>query len=530
MEGGALAASDFAAEERDATTAAALEEKSKLQRHFGRFDMLFFLICTLVGLDTIGAVANYGAQAFTWLAFLGLFFFLPYAFLTAELGAAFHEEGGAYMWTRLAFGRFVGAINSVIYWIANPIWLGGTLTITAVTVFSDFFTPLNGVWKYGFALIFIWFAVWAAILSFGIGKWIPTIGAWGRVIVLSFFTLSVIIFAIKHGVHGFGAGDFKPSWTIFIAATPLLFFNYVGFELPNAAGDEMKNPQRDVPFTVLRSAGAAFLLYGAPILAILLVLPTSQITSLGGFIDAMKTVFTVYGGSIHTASDGSVTVTLTGAGKVLGDIAALFFIWALASSGTTWIMGADRSQAVACYDGAGPRVLGRFSRRFGTPVQVNVLSGLLSTLVMVLAFNLTSGNSAKYFSAVLALAISTTTISYIAIFPALIKLRRSHPDVHRPYRVPFGEAGAWICSILTTAWAVFATVALLWPGVLTAHPDDSLPAGFAGQRMQYEVSQIIPLLVLLGIGVLFYILGAPTRRELVTDPELLGDSVAAATT
>ena len=25
---------------------------------------------------------------------------------------------------------------------------------------------------------FIWFAVWAAILSFSIGKWIPTIGAW----------------------------------------------------------------------------------------------------------------------------------------------------------------------------------------------------------------------------------------------------------------------------------------------------------------------------------------------------------------
>ena len=57
---------------------------------------------------------------------------------------------------------------------------------------------------------------------------------------------------------------------------PLLFFNFVGFELPNAAGDEMKNPQRDVPFTVLPSAVVAVALYGVPILAILMVLPPTR--------------------------------------------------------------------------------------------------------------------------------------------------------------------------------------------------------------------------------------------------------------
>src|SRR5690349_21899255 len=66
------------------TTAAALEEKAKLRKHFGRFDMFFFLICTLVGLDTLGAVSSNGAQAFTWLAVLGLFFFIPYALRSEE--------------------------------------------------------------------------------------------------------------------------------------------------------------------------------------------------------------------------------------------------------------------------------------------------------------------------------------------------------------------------------------------------------------------------------------------------------------
>ena len=165
-----------------------------------------------------------------------------------------------------------------------------------------------------FALLFIWIAVWAAILSLDKGKWLPTLGAFIRIVLLTVFVGTVIVYAIEHGVHGFGIGSFKPTYAVFIAAVPVLFFNYVGFELPSTAGEELKDPQRDVPFTVFRAGITTVLLYGAPVLAILLVLPTSQVTNLGGFIDAMKTVFTVYGG--HVAANGSAT--LTGFGKVLG--------------------------------------------------------------------------------------------------------------------------------------------------------------------------------------------------------------------
>jgi len=495
----------------DVVTEATAEESAKLRRHFGRFDVLFFLICTLVGLDTIGSVASHGAQGFTWLIFLGLLFFAPYALLTSELGSAFPAEGGPYVWTRMAFGRFVAAVNSVIYWAANPIWLGGTLTITAITVFGEFFTPLHGIAKWLFALVFIWIAVSSAILSLDKGKWLPTIGAFVRIVLLSVFVLTVIVYAFDHGVHGFGVGDFSPTYSVFIAAVPVLFFNYVGFELPSAAGEELKNPQRDVPFTVARSGIIAVLLYGGPVLAILLVLPTSQVTNLSGFIDAIKTVFTVYGG--HVAHDG--TATLTGTGKVLGDVAAIGFILALLTSGITWIMGSDRAQAVACYDGAGPRRLGVISNRFGTPVAMNITSGILSTAVMILAFSLTSGNGAKYFTAVLGLAISTTTISYLMIFPALAKLRYSHPDVHRPYRVPGPRWVSVAVSGLCFVWALLATVSLLWPGFGTSDPASALPNGFAGQRLQYELSQFIPLVVLVAVGLLFYSLGGRTRQHMV---------------
>ena len=334
------------------TTAAAVAEKAKLVKHFSRFDIMFFLICTLVGVDTIGAVAP-TARGFFWLMALGLLFFFPYALLTAELGSAFTEEGGCYIWTKMAFGRFVACVNSVLYWLSNPVWVGGLLAIEAFQATNDFFFHMSSgsFWQYAFSILFIWFGIWAAILSFGIGKWIPTLGAFARIFLFAFFTITAILYGIKHGLHAPSFSNYKPTYAGFILLVPVLFFNYVGFELPNAAGDEMKDPQKDVPITVLRSMIASILLYGIPILAIILIVPAQQLSGVSGLSDALKIVFTVYGGSVHTAADGTVTATLTGFGKVMGDFAAACFILALLSSGTTWIMGSDRSQAVAGYDG-----------------------------------------------------------------------------------------------------------------------------------------------------------------------------------
>ncbi len=503
------------------TTASAVQEKRKLRRHFRRFDIFFYLICTVVTLDTVGAIASNGAQGFTWLVFLGVFFLLPYALSIAELGSAFPQEGGPYVWTRLAFGRPLAAVNSVIYWISNPIWVGGSLTIVSFAAIEEFFGTVSGPWKYVYAVAFIWFTIGAAIVSLQYGKWVPTAGGWARGVLVTFFAATVIAYAAKHGVHGFGAHAFSPSYALFIAVVPVLIFNYAGMEVPSAAGEEMTNPQRDVPFSVLWSGGATMLSYGIPILLILIVLPASQVSGLTGFLDAIKAVFTIYGG--HVAANG--TATLTGAGLILGRAVAVVFIFALASAGTTWIMGADRAEAIASVDGGGPRILGRFSARFGTPAGMNVCSGVVATILMIAAFQITGANSSRYFEAVLGLTISTTTISYLFIFPALIKLRYSRPDVKRPYRVPGGMAGAWICTVFPTLWALVATVFLLWPGLgvnwfgAGGNPNSSLAAlSFSNQRLQYELTQFVPLAIIVLLGVIFYVLGGRARQQEVEEP------------
>jgi amino acid transporter len=118
----------------------------------------------------------------------------------------------------------------------------------------------------------------------------------------------------------------------------------------------------------------------------------------------------------------------------------------------------------------------------------------------------------------------------VLIFPAVIKLRYSHPDVPRPYRIPGGKVGLWTAGILTTAWAAFTTIAIIYPGIGTAHPDDSLPSGFEHQRLQYTLSQLIPLVVMVLIGLLFYALGAPTRRQAAAAGEAPSDGTTSAGT
>ncbi|MFF7759192.1 APC family permease [Streptomyces griseorubiginosus] len=489
--------------------AAAQSERQKLRKHFGRFDILFFLLCTIVGVDTIGTVASKGAEAFTWLIVLALVFFVPSALLTAELGAAFPDEGGPYIWTSRAFGRLAGAVNNFLYWITNPVWLGGTLSVSAVTAYTTFFNDgkdLSTPAFYVFTLVFVWVGVLAAILSFDVGKWIPTVGAWSRFLLLGLFTVTVVVYGVQHGLHGFGLGDFSPTYAGFVGLVPVLMFNFVGFELPSTAGDEMTDAQKDVPYAVFRSAALSVLLYALPILGILLVLPVKAISGLGGFIDAIRQVFTVYGG--HVAGDG--TASLSGAGSVLGDLAAVLFILTVLSSGVTWVMGSDRALAVSGYDGAAPRFLGVISSRFGTPVRVNVLSGLVSTAVLVLAHELTNGSAAKLFGAVLGLAVSTTLVSYLGIFPALAVLRRRAPGVPRPYRAP----APLLISIVLTVLVVFATVQLVAPGA-GEHWFGSAyaPSGWShAERGKYLLTELVPLVGFMLLGVLFWALGRPTRR------------------
>jgi amino acid transporter len=490
------------------TTALALQEKAKLVKSLRRFDMVFFTICAFVGLDTLGTVAKNGPQGFLWLVVLAFVFVAPYMLMMAEVGSTFTAEGGPYEWVKLAFGRFQGGITAILYWVTNPLWVGGSLAFIAHNSWSANVFKIGNAsaGDYVFKLVFIWISIGVAIVSLRYGKWIPNFGALLRGVVLGFFSITVIAYGIKHGFAGFQWGQISPTRAVFFGLVPVLLFNYVGFELQNGAAEEMEDPQRDVPLAVLRSGIAGVLMYVVPILSILLVLPASKVTGIGGFIDAVTLTFHgVYGGAAH----------------VLLIVMTLCFVAALVTSGAVWMIGSDRIQAVAAYDGAFFPFFGIFNRRFGTPVRVNVLSGIASSAFCIAAiYMLKNQSTASAFTVVLDIAISTTLISYIWIFPAVLKLRYSHPQIRRPYIHPWGMPGLWVSTLLTTLWIALGSWVAIFPDTLERL--FGVGYGFKGTwgvgQGEFEALTLGTLGVILVFGVLGYVLGAGVRRQEVTVP------------
>ena len=487
------------------TTAMAVEEKHKLQKSLRRFDMLFFTVCALIGLDTLGQVSGFGAQTFTWLIVLAVLFVLPYALLMAELGSAFTQEGGPYEWMKLAFGRFWAGIGAVLYWVTNPLWVGGSLAFISTAAWSDNISRIGTgtIGDYTFKVVFIWVSITVAIVSLRRGKWIPNVGAIVRVGVLAFFSLTVLIYGIEHGVHGYSLHQFGPSTAVFLGLVPLLLFNYVGFELQNGAAEEMDDPQRDVPISVLISGITGVLMYVVPILCILLVLPAKAVTGIGGFIDAVTLTFHgVYGGAAH-----AMLIVMT-----------LCFVGALVTSGAVWMMGSDRIQAVASYDGSFIPFFGVFNRKLGTPVRVNVLSGIAASVFCIAGiYLLRNASTANAFTVVLDIAISTTLISYLWIFPAALKLRYTHPNVPRPYRHPWGMPGIWISTVLVTGWILLGSWVAVFPDTLERlfGVGYTFKDSWGVSQAKFEVLTLGTLVVIVVVGLIGYGVGGSVRRNIV---------------
>lgn len=279
------------------------------------------------------------------------------------------------------------------------------------------------------------------------------------------------------------------------AILPVIIFQYVGFELQNGAGEEMHDPQRDVPRSIIRAgavAGAAYVLF---VVIILLAVPPAKLSNVAGFLAAFQAVTGVLPGPVAVG---------------LGYLIALAFVITLASSGGTWIIGADRTYAISALDRTAPVLLGRFSGRYGTPIAVNTMSGIVATIAMVAAVVISEffsgGGIGTLFSLVLGFTISTTTLSYLFIFPAFIILRYKYPDVRRPYKVPGGMLGAWIVTLLPLAYAVIASWFIVFP-------TDSAVKNVGVTRVTYELSQLIPLGIIVLLTIVFYVWGQSEKRN-----------------
>jgi amino acid transporter len=491
----------------DITQAAAgtlvAQEKSKLRKVLRRTDLVLFTACAIVGLDSVAFAAEAGAQAITWLLISFVIFLIPYGMLVAELGSAFPVEGGPYEWVKMSFGRLAGSVTAVLYWLSNPIWVGGTLAATTIATLNTFVLgkPLGTTGEIVVGLAFTWLTVGTAIVAFRYGKWAPNLGTIIKIVVVAVFTILFVVFLVHHGrpAGSSTAADLRPSLNGFLTVIGVLVFLWVGFELASGASEEMHDPQRDVPRMIVGSGAIGAALYGLAIAGIVLVISKANLSSVGGFADAYKAVAT----DLHSHA---LDVTF-----------GVLIILTLLGSGSVWLEGADRTQAIAALDGAAPSWMGRFAS-FGTPLTVNIMSGIIGSAFVFFVFLITNGSLAKFFTVMIALVISTTSVSYVLVFPALIALRRKYPGVPRPYRVPGGAAGAWIAVGITELFVLVTAITLLWPGAINSWFGEpySIESSYGVSRVFFESATLGAFGAMLALGVVFWAVGSLGRRRGLT--------------
>ena len=114
---------------------------------------------------------------------------------------------------RNAFGRPVAAIASLLTWVTQPVWVGGSMAFMASETWNTYVTPFEpgSLRDYAFKLVFIWLTVLAAIVSLRHGKWIPNVGAILKIAFLVIFLVTTAIYAARNGMAGLSVSDFSPT-------------------------------------------------------------------------------------------------------------------------------------------------------------------------------------------------------------------------------------------------------------------------------------------------------------------------------
>ena len=483
-----------------ASTELAAEQESRLIKTLRRGDIVLFIVAAVISVDTIGLMASGGPEGLLWAVFLAGAFLVPSAMIFAETGGAFTQEGGPYQWVKYAFGRSWAAIAVVLYWITNPIWLGGSLVFIASEVWNEFVFGIEpaSAGDYIFKLIFIWAAITLAIVSLQRGKIVISAGAIAKLLVLISLVATAIIYGFTEGFEPISLSSLTPTAGGFLAIVPIALFAYLGFEAPNSAAGEMHNPQKDVPAAIRRGSIITMLAYVLPVLAILWATPADEVAD-AGVMAALERAYSVYG-----PAAGFLTV-----------LTALLFVFALLTQGSAWMMATDRMQAMAAADGAFfGGFFGEFHERLGTPVRMNLLSGVVSTMFAIAALTLVEGTAASVFVVVLTVAISTLLISYLLIVPAVMKLRRDFPDVHRPYRVPGGATGFYVLAGVVLGFIVLGSWVAVFPGTIESlfGLEYSFEDVWGVSQMNFEAFTVGTLILVILLAVVGYWRGRGVRE------------------
>ncbi len=410
----------------------------------GRRDIVLFTVSAILLLDTLAAGATIGPAAVFWWLFLGVAFFVPYALMCAELGTAYPEQGGLYAWIRDAFGRRWASRATWAYWVNTAVWIPAIFILFA-GIFAQIFAPGLGLWaQIALCIGLTWVAVAVNAITLKVGKWIPNLGALLKLVIIASIVVGAVFYARANGMaNPLTLASMTPAFDESLQYFSVIIYGMLGFELVSAGADEMKNPARDVPASILVSGLIIIVTYTLATIAILAALPVAEIDLVEGLVDTLRLLF---GGS---AAGDAFALAL--------GIGALYTFFA---NGVTWSLGCNRAMAQAARDGEFPAVLGREHPDKRTPVGAAVIMGAISSAALVV-YGFIAESNAELFWSLFAFSAVIFIVPYLLLVVSFLKLRRIDPQRPRPYRFPGGPGAAvaatWLCGfLLAGALVLFA--------------------------------------------------------------------------
>jgi glutamate:GABA antiporter len=410
------------------------KDPNRPRRVLGFRDLVLFYVVTGISLRWIAAAAAAGPSSIVIWMGAWLCFYMPLALSVLELSSRYPNQGGLYVWSKRAFGDFSGFMSAWTYWTSNLPYFPAVLYFAASNILFMRQTAWahlsnNATFYIVFSLLTLAAATLLNIVGLDVGKWLHNVGALAMWIPAGIVIVMGLIAWHRYGsATQFTLHSMKPSTHLNdIIFWSVLTFALGGCETASFMGEEIKNPRRSIPFALLFGGATVAFCYIVGTAAILLALPSSEVSSLQGLVQAI-----------------SKTASRVGFPGVLPVAAFLIALSNLGAAGA-YLAAVARLPFVAGIDHFLPRAFGTLHPRWKTPWVALLTQFVLGVVFIFLG---QAGTSVKgAYNVLVSMGVITYFIPYLYLFAAMIKLQRdpAGPDV---IRVPGGKSVAKLVAAL----------------------------------------------------------------------------------
>ncbi len=341
-------------------------------RSINFLDLVLYAAAMNFGIRWLATSAAAGPASLPIWILAALGFLAPLAIATAELAGRYEKEGAIYAWTGASFGPFAGFLCGWLYWVCNLPFFSSILYFVVEVIASAAPSAWGGALespgaRLGLASAMAILITGLNLVGIGVGKWLPSFGAFASLALLALLIVAGVAIGIEHGP----ATDFaRVSYALPLDANGAILWSTMVFAFAGAEGVALL--RNEIEGGVARLVRAIVLigalLVGAYVIgtiAMLTILAPEEASRLSGLPDALG----------HGLSRLGLSHWIP--------LALLLLAAALLGSYGAWFGAAARLPHAAGLDRVLPPIFAARDPRTGAPVAAIVLQ---TALVVALLF------------------------------------------------------------------------------------------------------------------------------------------------